>query len=75
MSSGYCMKCKKRQVIKDEKNISTKNNRTAITGFCNKCNTKIFTLQSSSKKQSKKQSKMQSKKQSKKLKNQSKKKN
>ena len=40
MTNIYCVKCKIKPPTKDEKMITTKNNRNAITGSCAVYNTK-----------------------------------
>ena len=39
---GYCMKCKTKREMKDEKQITTKNGKPAMQGICPECSTKIF---------------------------------
>ncbi|MBL7100654.1 MAG: hypothetical protein ISS23_01725 [Nanoarchaeota archaeon] len=41
---GYCMKCKKKQVMKDPKNTPLKNGRDAVSGTCAVCGTKLFKI-------------------------------
>lgn len=48
---AYCVKCRKKQEIKSGKSVSI-NKRTAISGVCGTCGTKMFVFQ---KKQSKKE--------------------
>lgn len=38
----YCLKCKKHTETKDVSTVETKNNRKALTGFCNICGVKKF---------------------------------
>ena len=43
MDKSYCVKCKSKQVWKNRPKLGkTKNNRVALTGHCNKCNTKMM---------------------------------
>jgi len=41
---GYCVKCKKKQNMKDPKQITMKNGRPAVTGTCPACGTKMFKI-------------------------------
>jgi len=45
---GYCVKCKKKQEMKDEKEIEIKGKggvkRKAVTGVCPVCGTKMFKI-------------------------------
>ena len=41
---GYCVKCKKKQTMKDPKQITMKNGRPATTGTCPVCGTKMFKI-------------------------------
>ena len=38
----YCVKCRTRTQTSDEREITTKNNRSALSGICVKCGTKKF---------------------------------
>lgn len=38
---GYCLKCKKQQVIDDKQLKTTSNGRKMMTGKCQKCGTKM----------------------------------
>jgi len=38
------MKCRKRVEIKDPKNITLKNKRSAVQGVCPNCGTKVFRM-------------------------------
>lgn len=42
MTLGYCVKERKQVIIKDAIEITMKNGRPAVTGFCPDCGTKIF---------------------------------
>jgi RNase P subunit RPR2 len=41
---GYCVKCKSKKDMKDEKNVTMKNGRKAVTGKCTSCGTKMFKI-------------------------------
>ena len=41
---GYCMKCKKKQAIKDAKDVVMKNGKPAKQGPCSVCGTKVFKI-------------------------------
>lgn len=41
---GYCVKCKKKQEMKEPKSITMKNGRKATKGECPKCGTKMFKI-------------------------------
>jgi len=41
---AYCVKCKKKVIVKDPKNYLMKNNRHAIKGTCPHCSTKVFRI-------------------------------
>jgi hypothetical protein len=42
--TGYCVKCKKKQEIKDGKEEKMKNGCMAIRGSCPVCSTKMFRI-------------------------------
>ncbi len=44
MVQGYCMKCKKKQEMKDAKAGKMKNGRDCVTGVCPECGTKMFKI-------------------------------
>ena len=44
MVSGYCVKCKKKQEMKDAKEVTLKNGRKAVKGTCPACSTKMFKI-------------------------------
>ncbi|MBU0953223.1 MAG: hypothetical protein KKA90_02250 [Nanoarchaeota archaeon] len=44
MPQGYCVKCKKKQEIKDAKKVTLKNGKPATKGVCPKCGTKMFRI-------------------------------
>lgn len=41
---GYCVKCKKKQEIKDAKEVTMKNGRKAMKGVCPACSTGMFRI-------------------------------
>src|SRR5207253_7507176 len=43
-TEGYCMKCKVRRGMKDEKRVRTKNGRGGISGICTVCGGKMFKM-------------------------------
>lgn len=44
MTTGYCVKCKAKQEMKDAKEVTMKNGRKAMKGECPKCGTKMFKI-------------------------------
>lgn len=38
---GYCVKCKKKVEMKDEKEVTWKNGVKALKGICTECGTKV----------------------------------
>jgi RNase P subunit RPR2 len=48
VSEAYCVKCKSKREMKDEKEVSMNgkggNKRSALTGTCTKCGTKMFKI-------------------------------
>ena len=44
MTTGHCMKCKKKQEMKDTKSVKTKNGRSAMKGKCCKCDTNMYAM-------------------------------
>ena len=46
---GYCVKCKAKREMKDEKQVTMKNGRPATQGICTVCNTKMFKIGGSKK--------------------------
>ena len=45
MVTGYCVKCKEKNVeMKDAKKITMKNGKPATQGTCPKCGTKMFRI-------------------------------
>jgi len=53
MTTAYCVKCKAKKDMKDEKEVSFKakggKKRPALTGTCPTCGTKMFRIMSSKK--------------------------
>ncbi|MGB6530859.1 MAG: DUF5679 domain-containing protein [Candidatus Nitrosopolaris sp.] len=43
-TEGYCMKCKVRRDMRDEKRVRTKNGRSGISGVCTLCGGKMFKM-------------------------------
>ena len=43
-TEGYCMKCKVRRDMRDEKRVRMKDGRSAISGMCTACGGKIFRM-------------------------------
>ncbi|MGB7953919.1 MAG: DUF5679 domain-containing protein [Candidatus Nitrosopolaris sp.] len=41
---AYCVKCKSKRDMKDEKQVTMKNGRQAISGTCTVCGTKMFKI-------------------------------
>jgi hypothetical protein len=39
---AYCLKCKTKREIKDTKNITMKNKRSAVQGVCPMCDAEMF---------------------------------
>jgi len=44
MTTGYCMKCKAKREIKNQKSITMKNGRPATKGTCPTCGTKMYRI-------------------------------
>jgi hypothetical protein len=44
MTTGYCVKCKKKQEMKSPTKVKLKNGRPATKGVCPKCSTKMFRI-------------------------------
>jgi len=42
--TGYCVKCKKKQEMKDEQKVTMKNKRLAVKGKCNSCGTGMYKI-------------------------------
>ena len=43
-TQAYCVKCKAKRQMKNEKPVTMKNGRTAISGVCSTCGTKMFKI-------------------------------
>lgn len=41
---GYCVKCKKKQEMKEAKEVTMKNGRKAMKGTCPACGTGMFKI-------------------------------
>jgi len=41
---GYCVKCKQKRMMNDEKKITMKNGNPATQGICSTCGTKMFRI-------------------------------
>ncbi len=41
---AYCVKCREKREIKDEKEVTMKNGRPAVEGVCPVCGTKLFRM-------------------------------
>ena len=41
---AYCVKCRKKVIVKDPKDYTMKNKRAAIKGVCPVCKTKVFRI-------------------------------
>ena len=44
MVEAYCMKCKQKRDMKDAKEVTMKNGRSAKSGVCPVCGTKMFKI-------------------------------
>ena len=44
LMEGYCVKCKAKREMKDEKQVTMKNGRPATQGTCSVCGTKMFKI-------------------------------
>ncbi len=44
MTEAYCVKCKAKQEMKDEKEVKMKNGRDALKGTCPKCGSGMFKI-------------------------------
>lgn len=42
--TGYCVKCKAKNEMKDEQNVTLKNGRAAVKGKCTSCGTSMFKI-------------------------------
>lgn len=43
-TQAYCVKCKAKRDMKDEKEVIMKNGQSAISGICTVCGTKMFKI-------------------------------
>jgi hypothetical protein len=43
-TEGYCVKCKDKRVMKDEKSVLMTNGKPAVSGTFPECGTKIFKI-------------------------------
>ena len=43
-TQAYCVKCKTKREMKNEKPVTMKNGRTALSGTCSVCGTKMFKI-------------------------------
>jgi hypothetical protein len=43
-TQAYCVKCKAKREMKNEKPVTMKNGRSAISGVCSTCGTKMFKI-------------------------------
>jgi len=41
---GYCVKCKSKREIQNEKKVTMKNGRPSTQGICGTCGTKMFKI-------------------------------
>ncbi len=48
-TEAYCVKCREKREMKDEKDVTMKNGRPALEGVCPVCGTKLFRLKSTKK--------------------------
>jgi Domain of unknown function (DUF5679) len=44
VTQAYCVKCKSKRDMKNEKQITMKNGRQALSGTCSVCGTKMFKI-------------------------------
>ena len=42
--TGYCVKCKGKQAMKDEQKVTMKNGRPAVKGKCPECGTGMYKI-------------------------------
>jgi len=43
-TQAYCVKCKAKRDMKDEKQVTMKNGQSALSGICTVCGTKMFKI-------------------------------
>lgn len=41
---AYCVKCRAKRDVKNGKEVAMKDDRSALTGTCEKCGTKMFKI-------------------------------
>jgi hypothetical protein len=44
VTQAYCVKCKSKRDMKNEKQVTMKNGRQALSGTCSVCGTKMFKI-------------------------------
>jgi len=44
MTTGYCVKSRKKKVMKNPKSVTMKNGRPATKGICPTCGTKMYRI-------------------------------
>jgi predicted RNA-binding Zn-ribbon protein involved in translation (DUF1610 family) len=44
MTQAYCVKCKAKREMKDEKKVTMKNGKKAVKGVCPKCGTGMYRI-------------------------------
>ena len=44
MTEAYCVKCKKKQEMKDAEEVTMKNGRKAMKGTCPECGTGMYRI-------------------------------
>ena len=44
VTQAYCVKCKSKRDMKNEKQVTMKNRRQALSGVCSVCGTKMFKI-------------------------------
>lgn len=48
VTQAYCVKCRSKRDMKNEKQVTMKNGRQALSGVCSVCGTKMFKIGGSS---------------------------
>jgi hypothetical protein len=43
-TEAYCVKCRAKRTMNDEKKVTMKNGKPATQGICPKCGTKMFKI-------------------------------
>jgi hypothetical protein len=43
-TEAYCVKCREKREMKDEKEVTMKNGRNAVEGTCPVCGTRLFRM-------------------------------